>query len=86
MERNCLTSTIRYNTENYFLSLKDVSEKNKFIDKGLISIHRSNKGYSSTFNIMPISSHLHATYHFVSIYHLQRCVIATKLFLLIFQG
>jgi hypothetical protein len=32
--------------------------------KGLIPVHRSNKGYSSTYNTPPISCRLHSIYHF----------------------
>lgn len=32
--------------------------------KGLISVHRSNKGDSSTYNILPISCCLHEIYRF----------------------
>ncbi|KAI9484709.1 hypothetical protein BDB00DRAFT_116013 [Zychaea mexicana] len=33
-------------------------KRSKFIDKGLISVHRSNKGYSSTYNTPSTSSRL----------------------------
>ena len=64
MECNCLASTIKKNIKNYFLLLDDVPSRNKFNDKGLISVHRSNKGYSSTYNTPSISCRLHAIYHF----------------------
>ena len=68
MECNRLASIIRNNTENYFLLLKDASEKNRFIGKGLISVHGSNKDYSSTFNTLYILRSLHAIYHFDVLY------------------
>ena len=46
------------------LWLESVPKRNKFNDKGLISVHRSNKGYSSTYNTPSISCRLHAIYHF----------------------
>ena len=65
MECNCLASIIRNNTENYFLLLKDASEKNRFIGKGLISVHGSNKDCSSaSYNSPIISCRLYAMYHF----------------------
>ena len=39
-------------------------ERNKFNDIGLISLHRSNKGYSSTYDTPSISCRLHAIDHF----------------------
>lgn len=45
-------------------NIESVPKRNKFNDKGLISVHRSNKGYSSTYNTPSISCRLHAIYHF----------------------
>jgi hypothetical protein len=44
--------------------LISVHRRNKFNDKGLISVHRRNKGYSSTYNTTSISCHPHAIYYF----------------------
>jgi hypothetical protein len=52
------------NKINYFLIIRKCSRRNKFNDKGLISVHRSNKGYSSTYNTPSISCRLHAIYYF----------------------
>jgi hypothetical protein len=49
---------------SFHLSIRKCSRRNKFNDKGFISVHRSNKGYSSTYNTPSISCRLHAIYHF----------------------
>ena len=45
MEYDCLASTIKKKT---FLILEDVPKGNKVNNEGLITVYRSNKGYSST--------------------------------------
>ena len=54
--------------------MKEFLERNKFNDKGLISVHRSNKGYSSTYNTPSISCRLHAIYHSDYLYYHDRVV------------
>jgi hypothetical protein len=48
----------------FHLSIRKCPRRNKFNDKGSISVHRSNKDCSSTYNIASISCHLPAIYHF----------------------
>lgn len=50
-------------TQSYFLSSKDVLKRSKSNDKGLVSVHRNNKDYSSTCNILSILCRLLAIYH-----------------------
>lgn len=62
MKRSCSATTKRDIT-SYFLLL-DVPERNKFNDKGLVSLHHNSEDYSDTYNTPPISCRLHAIYHF----------------------
>ncbi|OAD81374.1 hypothetical protein PHYBLDRAFT_138920 [Phycomyces blakesleeanus NRRL 1555(-)] len=39
-------------------------QKNKFKDKGLISVYRSNKGHSTTYNTPSVACKLHAIHHY----------------------
>lgn len=50
----------------------------KFNDNGLISIHRSNKAYSSTYNTLSISCCLHAIYYFVVLASRSSNILVTK--------
>ena len=53
LERGVPTKKNKFILTYEMLLLEDIVKRNKFNDKSLILVHCSNKGYSSTYNILP---------------------------------
>jgi hypothetical protein len=64
----------------FHLCIRGCPRRNKFYDKGSISVHRSNKDYSSTYNTASISCHLPAIYHFDVVISMKGKFDSTELF------